>query len=475
VIGNPSEIKMYAAGLTALAGTEYALLQSTDTQKLLFPRLSFDSKNNAVIKDGITEGLKQILVTNAVLADPYSLLKNNTIFPGDADALTLKNDGNPVLANRLDVNKDTAGISFPDDIADALRDFLPPEVNAGKQLSIVKAGTFEIYLDYGSPINPKQVFNVALNGLDDAKRWQVKNNDVSIVVCLGTFRPLLTVRGNFTAEPGKRPEFSDARILWNEDIDELKKIIQVLSILYQLSKQDGSADVIKDGFRFTMGNSPDSWSYKCNIEEKIPVIKFPNPVQLAQLPGPAPLIVEAGLDLGVFFNLSLSTDPANLVKPGAGVTLGFEATIQVLLLTIEVATAYGVGTAKFEIFIELPEAKPTFKFTMGFGATVAVQLPVVGYVSITRVISLGAAIDNGLEMTVGQMLRGVLTIAGGLASVSIQVEASGTVSNKGGAAPNSEWTATVRGVFTLDVTVAFVLSWDFSKAFEHEIDLPNPF
>jgi hypothetical protein len=147
----------------------------------------------------------------------------------------------------------------------------------------------------------------------------------------------------------------------------------------------------------------------------------------------------------------------------------------VLLITIEVATAYGVGSAKVEIFIELPDAKPTFKFTMGFGATVAVQLPVVGYVSITRVISLGAAIDNGMEMTVGQMLRGVLTIAGGLASVSIQVEASGTVTNKGGEAPDSEWTAIVRGVFTLDVTVAFVLSWDFSKEFEHEIDLPNPF
>ncbi len=184
----------------------------------------------------------------------------------------------------------------------------------------------------------------------------------------------------------------------------------MLSILYQLSTlENGGGDVIKDGFSFVMGNSPDSWSYKCSIEEKIPVIKFPNPVQLSQLPGPAPLIVEAGLDLGVFFNLSLSADPNNLIKAGAGVVLGFEATIQVLIITIEGVTAYGVGTAKVEVFIELPDAKPTFKFTMGFGATVAVQLPMVGYVSLTRVISLGASIDDQLEMTVGQMLRGVLT------------------------------------------------------------------
>ena len=89
-----------------------------------------------------------------------------------------------------------------------------------------------------------------------------------------------------------------------------------------------------------------------------------------------------------------------------------------------------------DVFIELPDAKPTFKFTMGFGATVAVQLPMVGYVSLTRVISLGASIDNGMEMTVGQMLRGVLTIGGGLASVSIQVEASGTVTIKDGGCLN---------------------------------------
>jgi len=478
VLGNPSEIEKYATGLTALADTEYALLQSTDTQKLLFPRPSFNSKNNSIINDGITEGLKQIFITDPVLADPYSLLKSNTIFPDKSDALTLQNVDTGVLANTLDIDKGTEGISFPDDISDALQNFIPPECNVagGRKLTIVKAGTFEIYLDYGDDlINPRQLFNVALNGKDDANRWRMTNKNVAIVVNIDVFQPLLTVKGSFNAEPGKNPEFTDATIVWNENIDALKKIIQVLTILYQLSKADGSEDVVKKGFSFTMGNSPDSWSYKCTIEEKIPVIKFPNPIQLALLPGPAPLIIEAGLGLGVFFNMSLSADPANLIKPGAGLTLSFESTIQVLMLTIEVATAYGVGTARVDIFIELPDAKPTFKFTMGFGATVAVQLPVVGYVSVTRVISLGAAIDNGMVMTVGQMLRGVLTIASGLASVSIQVEASGTVTNKGGEAPLSEWTAIVRGVFTLDVTVAYVLSWDFSKDFEHEIDLPDPF
>jgi hypothetical protein len=281
---------------------------------------------------------------------------------------------------------------------------------------------------------------------------------------------LLTVRGDFKAEAGKKPEFNNARIEWGPD-GALQKIVEVLTILSMLATEDGSGDIIQQGFKFVMGNSPDSWTYKCTIEEKIPVIKFPSPVQLSQLPGPALIIVEAGLNVGVFFNLSLSTDPNNLVKAGAGIMLGFEATIQVLIISLEVVSAYAVGSARVDIFIELPDAKPTFKFTMGFGATVAVQLPVVGYVSVTRVISLGASIDsNGMEMTVGQMLRGVITVAGGLASVCIQVEASGTVTDT-----KKKRTAIVRGVFSLDITVAWVLSWDFSEEFEHSIDLPHPF
>lgn len=478
VLGNPLEIKKYAAASSDLADTEYALLQSTDTQKMLFPRPSFNSNNNAVITDGITEGEKKIFITDPLLADPYSLLKSNAIFPDGQDALTLGNV--PGFVKSLNIELDTSGISFPDDVKDALKDFIPHECKVlpggtSRKLFLVNEASFKIFIDYGGKDSPNQLFTAALNTAANDAPWQMINKEVAIVVELGDFKPLLTVKGNFTAEPGAKPKFENAKIAWGDD-ENLQKIIQVLSILSMLSKEGDAGDIIANGFNFAMGNSPDSWSYKCTIEEKIPVIQFPNPVQLAQLPVPAPLIVEAGLDLGVFFNLSLSTDPNNLIKAGAGVVLGFEATIQVLLITIEAVTAYGVGTAKVEVFIELPEAKPTFKFTMGFGATVAVQLPMVGYVSITRVISLGASIDDKVEMTVGQLLRGVLTVGGGLASVSVQVEASGTVSNKSGKEPpNTQWTATVRGVFTLDVSVAFVFSWDFSKEFEHEIDLPNPF
>jgi hypothetical protein len=479
VLGTPSEIEKYAASNNLPADIEYALLQSTGTQKMLFPRPSFDANN---LSDDKSRVEPQISFAKPLIADPYSLLKSNAIFPNTADAFTLQNVKTGIIANILTITRATDNLSFPKDINDALAEFCPPEAKpAGgksRKLYLVKEDAFKVYIDYGISDTDdknlsKQLFTAALNA--DSKPWEIRNKKVAIVVELASFTPLLTVQGDFTAEPGEKPVFNNAEIIWGSD-ENLQKIVQVLTILSMLATvEEGGKDLVKEGFSFAMGNSPDSWSYKCTIEEKIPVIQFPNSVQLSQLPGPAPLIVQAGLDLGVFFNLSLSADPNNLIKAGAGIIIGFEATIQVLLISIEVATAYGVGTAKVEVFVELPEAKPTFKFTMGFGATVAVQLPMVGYVSLTRVISLGVAIDHSPTMTVGQMLRGVLTIAGGLASVAVQVEASGTVTDKNAGVEPREWTAIVRGVFSLDVTVAFVVSWDFSEDFEHEIALPNPF
>ncbi len=123
VLGDPLSIDKYVAASSALADVEYALLQSTDTQKLLFPRPSFDSKNDSVITNGITEGEKRIFVTDPLIADPYSLLKSNTLFPDGADALTLGESKG--FVKKLIINKASDGISFPNDVADKLENFIP--------------------------------------------------------------------------------------------------------------------------------------------------------------------------------------------------------------------------------------------------------------------------------------------------------------------------------------------------------------
>ena len=175
--------------------------------------------------------------------------------------------------------------------------------------------------------------------------------------------------------------------------------------------------------------------------------------------------------LGVFFNLSLSPDPKNLIKPGAGAVFGFEGMIQILLLSIEVAAAYGVGITKVKAFVDLSDPTPQFEFTFGFGASVIVELPVVGMVSVTRSVDITGSVDKTLLILAGQMLRGVLSLAGGLLMVAIQIEGRGGVQKSSG---SDDTAALFEVVFSLDVGLAFVVKYNFTKRWREEVTLSSP-
>jgi hypothetical protein len=242
------------------------------------------------------------------------------------------------------------------------------------------------------------------------------------------------------------------------------RILQVLSSLSALyGKPDATA--FPDGIKFIPSNSPDSWQYKCSIDQKIPVIQFPD-TQMITLTGPPPMIIEASLSVGVFFSLSLKPGDPGLIKPSAGVSFTFEGRIQVELITIEIATAYAVGSTKVKVEIDILDPAPRIEFTAGFGATVAVQLPVVGVVSVTRTVSLTGSFSEGeFLLMAGTSLRGVLSLAGGLLMTSIQIEGSAGVEKDGGEGAMARLELT----FTLNVSLAFVISYDFTKEFTHEV------
>jgi len=254
--------------------------------------------------------------------------------------------------------------------------------------------------------------------------------------------------------------------LGGAELEKVKDILQVLATL------TGKGDVVADSLKVVMGNSPDAWNYKMSIEQRIPVIQFPS-IEEITLTTPPPLIIEASLLLGIFFNLSLSPDPKNLIKPGAGAVFGFEGMLQIQLITIGIAAAYGVGITKVKAYVDLTDPNPQFEFTFGFGATVIVDLPVVGLVSVTRSFSLGGNINSGdLHIVAGQMLRGVLSLAGGLLVVAIQIEGKAGIERKNKIDRNdSKTTALFEMIFTLDVSLAFVISYDFRKPYTEEIAL----
>ncbi|MCY7420213.1 MAG: hypothetical protein LH478_00485 [Chitinophagaceae bacterium] len=458
-LGDPAEIDKYA--LNAVPLLQYSLLQTTGTQKLLFRRPSF------------VKGKQQIFTEVPDLADAFRLLKGKTIFPNLADTLSL-----PDAVRALNITGNGSGLKFDDSLfagAQNLNKFIPrqlsqPDPNA-KVFKLIDESGFQVFITYESKEKNTSEFKVDLssdaidNAVDGArKKWQTVNKDVAIVVNLGSIKPLLTLRGQFRSEAGSDPVFEKPECELGPELNAVKDILKVLGTLAL------KGDVFADSLKVIMGNSPDSWNYKMSIEQRIPVIQFPSTEQIT-LATPPPLIIEASLLLGVFFNLSLSPDPKNLIKPGAGAVFGFEGMIQIQLITIGIAAAYGVGITKVKAYVDLTDPKPQFDFTFGFGATVIVDLPVVGLASITRSFSLTGDISSGRFIAVaGQMLRGVLSLAGGLLIVAIQIEGSTGVESKNNPADKSMH-AVFEMIFSLDVSLAFVISYDFTKRYTEKIKL----
>ena len=455
-LGNPAEIDKYV--LNAVPALQYSLLQTTGTQKLLFRRPSFAA------------GIQQIATEVPDLADAFRLLKGKTIFPNLADTLSL-----PAAVKGLNITGNGNGLKFDDALftgADNLNDFTPSQLKGtgpdAQVFKLIDESGFQVFITYQSKDEQASKFQVDLSSdaVDGArKKWQTVNKDVAIVVNLGSIKPLLTLRGQFRSEAGSDPVFEKPECELGNELQAVKDILQVLGTLAL------KGDVVADSLKVIMGNSPDSWNYKMSIEQRIPVIQFPDTAQIT-LTTPPPLIIEASLLLGVFFNLSLSPDPKNLIKPGAGAVFGFEGMIQIQLITIGIAAAYGVGITKVKAYVDLTDPKPQFEFTFGFGATVIVNLPVVGLVSVTRSFSLTGDISSGRFLAVaGQMLRGVVSLAGGLLIVAIQIEGKAGIERKEVEPENQSTVALFEMIFSLDVSLAFVISYDFTKRYSEKITL----
>ena len=413
--GNPKEIDKYANGAPP-PNLQYSFLQTTDTQKILFRLPTF------------FEGtVGKVFTQVPQLADAFRLLKTSAIFPNLANVLSLPSSVNELLLTGIN-----GGLKLPDTFFDdplgGLNNFVPKElmVPAQQKFKLIDEEAFKVFIQYGPPAEPSG-FKIDLNSdaaddpaADDRKKWEMVNKDVSIVVELGPLKPLLTLKGSFKAEAGKKPTFEDPVMELGPDLKDIKEILTVLAIV------SGQGDIFSDTLQVAMSNSPDSWNYKMSIDQRIPVMQFPD-TQMINMSAPPPLIIEASLVLGVFFNISLSPDPKSLLKPSAGAVLGFEGMIQIQLITLGAIAAYGVGITRVKAFISLNDPVPQFEFMLGFGATVIVVLPVVGMASVTRSVDLTGSVGNQLEVLAGQMMRGVLSLAGGLLMVAVQIEGRGGV------------------------------------------------
>ena len=107
-----------------------------------------------------------------------------------------------------------------------------------------------------------------------ADRWKSRLNNMAMVVDLGPFPRLLTIKGNFDSRKGSEASyvgdpadpvnFPAPQLELSEALEKAKDILQILASL-----QGGDyADVCRRGLRIAMSNGADSWEYKLEALRK---------------------------------------------------------------------------------------------------------------------------------------------------------------------------------------------------------------
>ena len=300
-----------------------------------------------------------------------------------------------------------------------------------------------------------------------------KTKQSQIDFLLGSFERLMTIKGNFDAQKGKESGYEGGpnnpskleglptpEIEFSED---LQPVIDLLQLLASMSTGN-YAEVMKKGLQIAMSNAGEIWEYKFEATKEIPLVRFPPEDNLYNSPQ-CPLRLEAGLSLGVYFNaaLKVTTDPTQLL-PTAGGFIQFKGGLEVMCVTVGGATIYAIGAVDLKLACDT-KIGPSLMMKFGFGASISVGLPVIGTVSVTYMVGCEInASANEIAVTAFMLFKGHASLAWGLVSVTIYIEASGTVKRIGGSNGKTDCTASV--TFGLDISICFVIDISFEETWQ---------
>ncbi|TSJ41013.1 hypothetical protein FO440_14870 [Mucilaginibacter corticis] len=495
-VANPADILRDVNAQTI----NFGFLQSTATQKALFLTPAF--------------GLGQSILmskTPPVFADAYRLMTGKGIFPniGDADtgfgkAMALvtgvDKNGAKVTAFTQSVLQDGGKKVW--ELMEVIADD-PTNLLAQKGLELLKKGAggvidkalhfdvppfdiplidiegLKIYIQYkttdkksGSTADSKINYDVSSFASAMEDQWKSKLNNISMVVDLGSMKSLMTIQGNFNAQKGTESGYAGAddgepglpvpKIVFS---DALQPVIDLLQILQEMDTGDYAA-ALKSGLKIAMGNSGEVWDYKFEATKEIALVRFPMG-ELYYEPT-TPLKLEASMSIGVYFNaaLKVTTDPTQLL-PTAGAFLQFHGGLSVMCVSLAAATIYAVGSVDVRIGCDT-KGGPSLDLTFGFGAQIAVGLPVVGNVSVLYMVGVQMHADTGdLSISAFLLFRGQAELLGGLVGVTITIEAKGTIDRSGdpdNPSADDQTTCTAEVTFALDISIFLVIDISFEKS-----------
>jgi len=418
---------------------QFAFLQNTDTQKVLFRNPWFE------------QGKKLLQSSKPDMADAYRLLNSKGIFP--------KLDGTMPRLDLADFDLDIKAEGYK----------LLNKVDPGKLLEqvlpegpvyFVNEKDIKIYVEYANKDikGNKKGDGTANFDLDStARKWVNKMNDVTMVVDLLDMKRLFLIRGKFDTEKGKSPSFIKPELEFGE---ALQPVYEILQILLALNGKD-YVGALSKGLKIAMSNSPNNWEYKFQADKEIPVLRFPPPLADSPI---APLRVEAGLKIGCYFNVGMPLPPEGLPMPSAGGYVEFTGRLSVMCISVAAATVYAVGTCVLRISADTVRG-PGLAMKIGFGVELNVGLPVIGNVSVYYGVGVEISIDTRV-IVVGAFIvfRGRAEILGGLVTIQIQIEASGKIKRE--LAPPERTECIAQVTFSLDISIFLVINISFSKSFQ---------
>jgi len=111
---------------------------------------------------------------------------------------------------------------------------------------------------------------------------------------------------------------------------------------------------------------------------------------------------------------------------------------------------------------------PFLRMKFGFGAQIVVGLPVLANVSVLYVVGVEIYLDkNTLEVSAFLLFQGHAEVLSGLISVTITIEAKGTVVRDKDGIPGKDETSTslaAQVTFALEITVFWVIDITISES-----------
>lgn len=444
--------------------TDYGLLQSTGSQKLLFLRPTI-TPSDPHIRSSI----------NPFFADSYAILGSKSIFPAVNTTFPLGGGGGvlDVLGNsRLRL---ASGGNFT--------------APAGLTRDLLNSGSSRIYVDYSdaSPGGGTSDVNYTFDSTAPVP-WTASVKKHSIVIDLLAFKGLIIVTSDFMAQADAKPSLSAPVMKFGP---VLQPIVDLLSFL-------GNFDMAQ-AFRISLGNAKtDSWQPKLKasllgLKIEFPLLRiraFGRPVGGASdeiqeafekaTPLP-PLKLGLEIEIEAHYNMPpfsfTSDDPTTDVAVAehdmlsVGASLKFGGEIHILCVAISPTLGlYFYGLLELEFGIDSKEGK-SFEFKAAVGLELATKWPIVGEVAIAMAVGVDMEFkDSGHGIFVLMVFKGEAELLGGVIAIGIHIEAKGGQEKETDAGVEKTY-GICEVEFAAEVSLAFVIHFEFDVTWQERKQL----